>query len=333
MKPIKYLIASVLFFLGVCVVQAQGYEFKVVASHGQVHKENSNSRLWAGSQLSSRDKVVVGSASYLGLVHKSGKTIEIKSPGTYSIAELSAKVSNGRSSTTSKYVNYVVGEMAKAEKQDINTNHRRYMAITGSVQRALLGKVAALLPEEVVLYEPKLYLELFATNPDTKYKGYKVEIKTLFDAEAEGGNALKTFVIEGDKGEIDLSFLQDAGLREKLGLYEDEPFMMVITPIEDNNEEANVNMGGASMYSLRLLAPGDGKYQEISQELGDEPAETAIDYILKAAYFEEKGLFADALRCYNKAIELAPEVEAFQAAKMDFVERHQKAIMRESAQK
>lgn len=332
MKSFKYLILSVLL-LGVYFVHAQGYEFKVVASHGQVHKANSNSRLWAGSQLSSRDKVVVGSASYLGLVHKSGKTIEIKAPGTYSIAELSAKVNGSKSSTTSKYVNYVVGEMAKAEKQDINTNHRRYMAITGSVQRALLGKVAAVLPEEVVLYEPKLYLELFATNPEVNYKGYKVEIKTLFDAEAEGGNALKSFVIEGNKGGIDLSFLNEEGLREKLGLFEDEPFMMTITPIEENAEESDVNMGEASMYSVRLLTPADETYQEISQELGNEPAETAIDYILKAAYFEEKGLFADALRCYNKAIELAPEVEAFQAAKVDFVERHQKEIMRESAQK
>jgi len=332
MKPFKYLILSALF-LATSLVHAQDYEFKVVASHGQVHKANSNSRLWAGVQLSRKDEVVVGTASYLGLVHKSGKTVEIKSPGTYSIAELSAKVGKSQSSTTSKYVNYVVGEMAKAEKQDINTNHRRYMDITGSVQRALLGKVAAVLPEEVVLYEPKLYLELFATDAKTKYKGYKVEIKTLFEAESESGNALKVFVIEGNKGEIDLSFLREEGLREKLGLFQEEPFMMTITPIEKDSKENSASLGGASMYSLRLLAPGDKLYEEVSQELGNESVETAVDYLLKAAYFEDKGLFADALRCYNKAIELAPEVEAFRSAKVDFVARHQKEIMRESAQK
>lgn len=309
---------------------AQDYEFKVVASHGQVQKANGQQRLWAGSQLYGGDQIVVGSGGYIGLVHKSGKTLELKAPGTYAVSQLAANI-GGKSSTTSKYVNYVVGEMAKAEKEDINTNHRRYMAITGSVQRALLGKAGALLPEEVLLFDAKLHLELFSTDPQKQYEAYRVDVKTLFDAENES-NALKSFVVKGNSGVVDLSFLRSADLRKSLGLYEDDPFVLVIYPIELQKTEVAAVIG-ASTYSVQLLDEQDPMYQEIASVVGQDDDKTAIDYLLEAAFFEEKGLFADALRCYNQAIELAPEIDAYKGAKMEFLARYQEEIMRNKPKK
>src|SRR5262245_35880810 len=80
-------------------VTAQEYAFKVLVNKGK--NEVKSGANWepvkVGASLKSPDEVKVSENSYLGLVHVSGKPLELKSAGSYKVVDLSAKVGGGTS--------------------------------------------------------------------------------------------------------------------------------------------------------------------------------------------------------------------------------------------
>ena len=50
--------------------------------------------------------------------------------------------------------------------------------------------------------------------------------------------------------------------------------------------------------------------------------ESALDKLILASFYEQNNLLADALTCYEYAIELSPEIQAFQNAYDQFVFRN-----------
>ena len=67
-------------------VFAQSYTFRVIANKGdnQVKKAGAASAtaLKTGSTLNSGDELIVSEGAYIGLMHSSGKTTEVRSAGT-----------------------------------------------------------------------------------------------------------------------------------------------------------------------------------------------------------------------------------------------------------
>ena len=96
-------------------VAAQEEMFKVLASKGTNKVIGIGSTeakpLLIGKKLYKGDKITLSEGCYLGLAHKSGKTIELKKSGTFEVAKLSSEVLSQNATLGKKYVDYVVSEI------------------------------------------------------------------------------------------------------------------------------------------------------------------------------------------------------------------------------
>jgi len=281
--------------------------FKAVASNGNVVLKSTNKRVWAGTELKDNDVVVVPAGAYLGLVHlKSSKSTELKQAGSYKIGDLAAKMNTGNASTTSKYVNYVVGEMAKADQEDINKNHRKYMAVTGSVERAMTGYVSAYAKDVNNLFDNKFFLRLMpADTVASRYTTYYITVKDLSDKE------VAKYVVQKDFIEIDFSKFSTS-----LGAT-----WVIILDTPDENSEKMKSLGLSSITVSLAEIEESEKFKSLQEALKDMDNETAIDKLLRARVFEEKEFYLDAVRAYEEAIALAPGVDTYKIAYNDFLVR------------
>ncbi len=296
---------------------AQDYVFKVMASNGNVVQKNPAKRLWAGSQLQDKDLINVPDKGYVGLMHKNGRTIELKQAGDYKISDLAGKV-GGSASITSKYANYVAGEMSKADKVDINKNHRKYSSITGSVKRdIILGNVFAYFPlsenakqleESNAIYDGREFVLHLYPNPEknvgvTKLDTYFVVVFDMTDKE------VARFEIKEETIKIDLT---------KFKSKYDEGWIINVS----KNAEAFKN-NDVTKYHVELLGKDDAKYKSVTADLKEiGEAETALDKLTQARVFEEHKLLQDAIRCHEQAIAMQPEVTTFKVAYDEFLTRN-----------
>jgi hypothetical protein len=264
--------------------QVWAQDFKVLSSQGNNNFKGSKNRVWAGSSLKTSDVIEVGSNSYLGLMHiKTGKTIEIKKSGTYPMGSLVPKV--GNSSLVAKYGNFVGEEMVKVEKQNINKNHRKYMAVTGAVtrERTLGGSsktITLLSQDKETLFNPVLNLNWITEDNGEKIK-YYIIVSNL------NSEQVAWYETEENKISIDLSNLKRA---------KDNELDFVITISNANNANHK------SVLNVSVL--GKNEANQIQKEIGDFKPENPLDYLLLAKFFEDKKLNLDALTCYQKALSL-----------------------------
>ena len=268
---------------------AQGYTFKVLASKGVTQVDNGSGWevLKTGTKLNESSKVKIAQGSYVGLMHSSGKTMELKTPGTYSVENLSGKLNNSQSSFTSKYASFVMNKMTVDENgQSYNT--------TGSVSRG---------SEDPLIYAPK-HLKLFKSVPfkiawegEKETNNYIVSIVTLFN------ETLWKKEVTGKSLDIDLSnvkvvqgtnYLIRIALKSDEAKHEDKPFIL----IDENREKAITS-------ELTKVAT------EIDQN-------SPLDQLTMASFFEEQGLTIYAMSSLTKAVELAPEVEDFNLLRVHY---------------
>ena len=73
--------------------------FKVITTQGNnnVTTNGSTTPIVSGTRLNSGSSITVAENSYLGLIHISGKTLEVKQPGTYEVEQLAKQFSTGQS--------------------------------------------------------------------------------------------------------------------------------------------------------------------------------------------------------------------------------------------
>ncbi len=291
---------------------AQDYVFKVMASNGNVVQKSPAKRLWAGSQLQATDVVNVPEKGYVGLMHKNGRTIELKQAGNYKISDLASKV-GGSASITSKYANYVAGEMSKVDKVDINKNHRKYSSITGSVKRDIIvGNVFAYFPlatnESSAMYDgSEFILHLYPNpekNPNTeRFDTYFVSVLDMTDKE------VARFETKEESVKIDLT---------KLKFKHDQSWVIKVS-----KDAASFAKSDVTDYHVSLLSKDEATYKTVTKELKElGEAETALDKLTQARVFEEHKLLQDAIRCHEQAIAMQPEVATFKVAYDEFLMRN-----------
>ena len=140
---------------------AQDEIFKVLITKGAnkviVSSSTTPQDLIVGKKIYGTDKIVVASGAYLGLSHKSGKTIELKTAGTYEVSKLVEQVSSQNASVSSKYVNYIAGQMT-ADNEDLAANRYKHMAVTGSVERST-DKIKPFAPSQAVVLDELIILK------------------------------------------------------------------------------------------------------------------------------------------------------------------------------
>lgn len=281
-------------------LMAQEYVFKVLANKGSNQVKSTSESAWkpvkTGTTLQVGDELKVSENAYLGLVHTSGKTVELKKPAIIDINELAASLNSSSSSVASKYADFVLNKMSESESARSNN-----LTATGAVTRATdNSSIKVFMPSSVEVLNPQAVVQW--SEMDGKSQTYVVTLKNMFDeviySEETADNQMM----------LDLEDKKIANER------------LVILNVKVKGDDA-VQSGD---YGIQRVS-GDNATalkNEMSELAGENTEETSLSHIMLASFYEKNNLMVDALTSYRKAIELSPEVDDFKTMYNDFIERN-----------
>lgn len=273
-------------------IQAQEYAFKVLVNKGK--NELKSGENWqpvkVGSSIKSADELRVSENSYLGLVHVSGKPLELKKSGKYSVRDLEGQMKGG-TSVLNKYTDFILSA---------NTGPKNNLAATGAVNRGGNDiKVLLPRPELAVVYGNEVTIS-WECN---KVLGpYVISFKSMFGDELNSVESAENFVVVN---------LNDRN-------FENEDNIIVVVSSKSNKQKIS------DEYTLKKLSKADK--ERIKNELNEITEQTseqnALNNFFIAGFYEKNGLLIDATAYYLKAIKLAPDVPAYKEDYENFLLRN-----------
>lgn len=287
--------------------------FKVMINkgHNQIQRNGTWSNIKTGDVINSPDVVKVINGGFLGLIHKSGKTIELKTASQVIASEISKKVEATNTNVHQKYGNFVYGEMTKAENSDITKNHKANMKVTGSVDRAL-AKVTPYLPKDSLnlLSESVNFRWTKAEFEDSK--SIKKINKIIYVAQII--NEYDEVILSKKTTDTSITLnLADLKLNEN-------SIMLFRVCIEEDEADLNSqDKRSIHLFGLKETSTIRADIKSLKDLLGDD--NSSMNCLILANYVEKRNLFTDAMVYYEKAIKLAPDVEDYHIAYKDFVHR------------
>jgi hypothetical protein len=287
MKNYRWII-SWAFLFATSVTFAQTYAFRVLVSKGKTEVKSGEawSAIKVGANLNASDEVKVAENSYLGLMHASGKPLEVKEPGNYNLADLSARLSKG-STVLNKYTDFILSS---------EEDKKNKLAATGAVHRDVKMALKVFLPQTSEHFGNKLAIGW--QNP---------------------GNALQAEVIVMDLGEDELARYKVDGTSLVIDLNDPKlnqsPQYLIQVVSKDGNESAR--------YGIKRLKGNrkteiENAWNEVNGTLGNQ---TALELYIQAGFFENNLLLTDALTAYKLAAEMAPEVDMYREAYESYLQR------------
>ena len=276
------------FMLVVSATYGQTYAFKVLVSKGKTEVKSGEawSAIKVGANLNASDEVKVAENSYLGLMHASGKPLEVKEAGNYNLADLAARLSKG-STVLNKYTDFILSS---------DEDKKNKLAATGAVHRDLKMALPVFLPKTSEHFGNKLVVSW--QNPGAVTQA-DVIVMDL------GEDELARYRIDGSSIVIDLNDPKLQGAPQYI--------IKVVT--KDGNE--------SDKFAIKRLK-GNRKteietaWKEVNASFGDL---TAIEKYVQAGFFEENMLLTDALTAYKEAADLAPEVDMYRESYEHFLVR------------
>lgn len=288
------MLALVLFawFASVAAFAQKDYTFKVLVNKGknEVKAAGGWQPVKVGASLNGTDELKLSENSYMGLVHVSGKPVELKQAGTYKIDNLAKNVSGG-TSVLNKYTDFILSS---------NTTKRNSLTATGAVHRGA-DLIELYLPEAE---NPVVYNNEIIINWDaTKIPGpYVVAFNSMFGDELQKIESKENYV------KVNLSSAN----------FTNEDNILVV--VSSKSDPAKIS----KEYTLKKLSKADKEriktsLNEISSSLAEK---TAMDQYILAGFYEENNLIIDAITAYQQAIRLAPDVPSFQDDYNTFLIRH-----------
>ena len=148
--------------------------FTVLALSGNVTMNNE--ALYVGQVLSNDFQVKVGTDSYLGLIHESGKPVELKDAAVYTTKDISAKLSTGDASFSDQFANYISEELNSSEGA-----YQNNMSVTGSVERAIKDfKLFIPLPKKSTFVGQELDI-IWMDNTEEESGEYEVLVMDMME--------------------------------------------------------------------------------------------------------------------------------------------------------
>ncbi len=279
---------------------SQDYVFRVLANKG-ANSVKSGSSDWmtlkTGARLNKGDALKLGENGDLGLVHASGRTLELKETGEHKIDDLSAKIGTGRSSVASKYADFVMSKMTSENREE---NRRKYASVTGAVERATgSSAIKLLMPPSAEVFGG----EALIMWDGEEGKSYDVTVKNMFD------EVIYSSKVEDSKIMLNLN---------------DEKFANESLVIINIKQSDNENIGSGD-YGIKRLSGDEAneiksEVQELTAHIGEET--NSLNSLILAEFYEQKSMIIDALTQYMKAVELSPDVDYFGEVFQEFKMRH-----------
>jgi hypothetical protein len=280
----------------VSLVFGQDYAFKVLANKGtnEVKSGGNWAPLRTGASLKSTDEVKLSDNAYIGLVHSTGKPMELKTAGSYKISDLSAKIGGG-SSVLNKYTDFILSSNSAEAKKN-------RLSATGAVHRATETEAIKLvLPEN---QHSGIYNTVAIVNWDgTKVPGpYVVILRNMFDEEL---NRLET---------------PEASIQVDLA---DPKYAAEGAILVEVASKADAKLA-SKQHLIKKLTPAEQSRikTSLSEIMGEVQEQTALNKLILAGFYEENELFIDAISAYEEAVKLAPDVPSYKDAYEEFLLRH-----------
>ena len=275
-------------------VNAQGYTFRVLANKGEnkVKKAGTASavQLKTGATLNSGDLIISAEGSYIGLMHKTGKTTEVRGAGTKRVSDIEKQVSIGSTSVANRYASFVMNKMNESETTDVRARSNATGAVSRTVNGAAINVMA---PSSAEVLGDRTVVRWNKAADMAEGETYTVKVKNIFDEIIYEMKTEKTFV------ELDFT---TAEMENEAGLY-------LVTIFKSNDEEI-----ASSEVGIKKVKSSDRMdVQENLAALESEVSEDSpLSKLILASFYEENGLILDALTKYEEAIKMAPDVEDFQ---------------------
>ena len=281
---------------------AQDETFKVLVMKGSnLVQRSAEPNKWKplsiGVKLYKTDKIIVSDASYLGLVAPNGKTIELKTNGTYSVSDLAAKLSAKSSSIAQKYANTLVSDITNTNSYDKKKN----MSVTGAVERGGMEvqPCRLIMPQSSKLIDNQISI---VWHKNTTANGnYIVRLKKMFE------DVLFTQETSDTTMNIDLS---------KLNIEEGAVYAVSVSV--NNTEKSFSNPLILKIPTAKETASFKQELTEISIELTEK---TAVNKLLLASFYENNSFFIDAIKAYQEAIRLQPDIDDYKTNYQKFIDR------------
>jgi hypothetical protein len=296
MKTIK-LSLGLGFLMLSTLVFGQDYAFKVLANKGtnEVKSGDAWQPLKTGASLKKTDELKLGDNSYIGLVHASGKPVELKQAGTHKVSEIEQKLGTG-SSVLNKYTDFILSSNSAESKKN-------KLSATGAVHRGPVGETASAI---------KLLL------PESQHTG-------IFNSQAvinwEGGNG-PYIVILRDMFEDELARIETPENSIKVDLTNPKyaASNAIFVEVSAKADPKVVS----KRHLIKKLPQGehDNVKNSLNEIMGEVSEQNALNKYIMAGFYEEHNLFIDAIAAYEEAIRLAPDVPTYKEAYDDFLLRH-----------
>lgn len=289
-RIITYSIALALLFMAETTL-AQGYTFRVLANKGTNKVKKSSGQevtLKTGATLNAGDQLVASEGAYIGLMHKTGRTIEVRKAGTMAVSDLEKKVQTGNTTVASRYAKFVNDKMS--DSGGSGNVYSRQKA-TGAVSRKVGdGSLDIFLPDQLEVLSETVIINW---EEETESETYIVTVKNILDE--------VIFETETNNTSIKLDFSSEA-------MQKDEGAGLYIFSVRDKNNEdiASKNVG------IKRTIEDESLVADFESLKSEVPEDSPLSKLIYASFFEEKGLILDASTKYQEAIDMAPEVQDFQ---------------------
>jgi len=298
-------ILVVMLWLGNYAANAQSYVFKVLANKGDnsVKLEGAEwTKLKTGQSLNSGDELKLSQEAYLGLMHNSGKTLEVKTPGSHTVSGLANNLKSKNTSVASKYADFVMNKMSEDEGSG---DYRKSLGATGAVDRALASgasiKIMALSSSEIINDEVILRWNEPKQEGEIEELEYELIFSNLFDETIASETVGKT------------SYLLNTSKKPFKG----QNFIKVKVTVK--GKDLNSDDYAITMKPEEETAEIKATLKQLKSEI---EGESAMDKLVMAAFYEDNDLLLDALTAYEQAIQKAPTVPVFEKAYEDFLIRN-----------
>lgn len=295
---------------------SQGFVFKVLANKGanQVKRATGTTEgLKTGATLKTGDQIIAANGAYIGLMHKTGKTLEIKQSGVIKVNDLEKKVAALKTSVTSRYAQYVMNKINE-EEGGVRKNYRSNMSVTGATTRAT-GDGAAM---SFVLPEGENKFNIYNSEALIRWKEVEVEegsdapiyvvtVKDIFNE--------SLFTTETDQTNLTLN-LDDEAMKNESNLY-------IIGVALKSNEE--IKTEDCAIKRIQFDENPDVK-TELEALLAEVDQATPMGKVIMATFYDENGLVIDAMTNYEKLIKENPDVVDFQDLYDEFLAKNKMVV-------
>jgi len=275
-----------LLILSSSTLLCQNQIFTALASKGNVQVKRLAGNwqpLSIGAKLFAGETIKLNKNNYLGLLHSSGKTKELKKEGSYNVSDLAGDFDSQKATVSAKFAGYLLQEFSNSP------DSKKEMENLGAVVRQGFDKIELDFPINTLIIDSTLQFSWFPAEGNQKY---------IFQIMNNSENTV--FMKEVDNPFIVVNI-------NELQLEKGKPYRWKV--FSASNAQLISDTAILELLPGKQLQALQSELAELLKELNYD--ETALNYLIIAKFYEQYKLQVNALKFYQKSVDGAPEVDDY----------------------